>query len=176
VHHGLAQVLLNHVRRDPEPHGDFLVTEALPVLHHEGGVALRGKLIQYLTQPLDAPRRIQLSSKARQLGELLLHERVMDVEHRSVRALATGVIPGEVTRHRVEEGPGIADCPYVRNAQQADVDLLSELGRVGSPAHAAIEERLQGTPVLGEQPCYHSSFALSHHDLTAQNPNCELCQ
>src|SRR6516162_4362426 len=48
VHHRLAQVLLDHVRRDPEPQCDFLVTESLPVLHYDGGVAFRGELIQYL--------------------------------------------------------------------------------------------------------------------------------
>src|SRR5215469_12622587 len=42
VRHRLTQVLLDHVRRDPEPRCDFLVTESLPVLHHEGCVAFRG--------------------------------------------------------------------------------------------------------------------------------------
>src|SRR5215469_10900573 len=68
VNHRLAQVLLDHVRGDPEPLGDFLVTESLPVLHHDSRVAFRGELMQYLAQPLDALLRVQLPGESRKLG------------------------------------------------------------------------------------------------------------
>ena len=81
---------------------------------------------------------VQLSREGRQLGELFLHQRIIDVEHRSALGLATSVIPGEVNGDGVEVGAGIADCPYVRYARHAHIDLLSELCRNRLPADAPI--------------------------------------
>jgi len=42
----------------------------------------------------------------------------------------------------------------VRDPQHAQIDLLGELRRIRMPAHAPIQESLQGTPVFGEQPLH----------------------
>src|SRR5450755_989613 len=48
VHHRLAQVLLDHVRRNSESLRHLPVTQSISELHHDGGPAFRGELMEYL--------------------------------------------------------------------------------------------------------------------------------
>jgi len=70
-------------------------------------VAFQWQLLQYLAQPLDALLRVQLAGESRQLGELFLHQRIIDVERGSILALVAGVLLGEVAGDRVQVGLGM---------------------------------------------------------------------
>src|SRR5882757_2428488 len=48
-----TQVFLHHVRRYPQPIGDFLVTQAVLVFQVDRGSTLRRQLRQYFAQPYD---------------------------------------------------------------------------------------------------------------------------
>ncbi len=95
---------------------------------------------------------IQLSREGRELGELLLHHRIIDIERAPVARLPMRVFLREIACHCIQVGLGIANRGHVRHPQHAQVHFLRELGGIRVLAYPARQEGLQGAALLREQP------------------------